>query len=266
MRLHILSDLHLEHSTFAVPQVDADVLVLAGDILTAGHRAVLWAARRQVSQGRPVVQVAGNHEFYGLKLQSERALMHATAERLGIHFLVRSSVVIEGVRILGCTLWTDYRVPIFDTVRMGLETDSVRGMAACSRSLTDHSVIRWKDGEGSRLLTPADLLAEHLLDREWLEAQLATPFAGPTVVITHHAPHVLSIAQEYAESWVTTGFVNDLPASFFEVPVLWIHGHTHSRFDYHIGHCRVVCNPRGYRRHDGSFEVADFDPSFVVDL
>lgn len=266
MRLHILSDLHLEHGTITVPKIDADVLVLAGDILTPGHRALVWATRVQISQGRPVVQVAGNHEFYDREMHSERVVMRETARRLGVHFLDRTSVVIDDVRFLGCTLWTDYRVPILDTAGTSHEIDPARGMAACARSLTDHSVIRWADGEASRLVTPGDLLAEHLLDRAWLEAQLAMPFAGATVVITHHAPHPLSIAQEYGADWVTTGFVNDLPAAFFTVPVLWIHGHTHTRFDYHLGHCRVVCNPRGYRRRNGSYEVDGFDPAFVVNV
>jgi hypothetical protein len=35
---------------------------------------------------------------------------------------------------------------------------------------------------------------------------------------------------------------------------LWTHGHTHHEFDYMIGTCRVVCNPRGY---DGQEEQAD---------
>jgi len=266
MRLHILSDLHLEHGSIVMPQVDADVLVLAGDILTPGHRALVWAARVQVNQGRPVVQVAGNHEFYGRKLQSERALMDETARRLNIHFLSRMSVVIKGVRFLGCTLWTDYQVPIFDKSGTDKTIDPARGMAACARSLTDHSVISWADNEASRLVTPDDLLGEHLLDREWLEAELAQPFVGPTVVVTHHAPHLHSVAKQYATDWVTCGFANDLPASFFVVPVLWVHGHTHSRFDYKVKTCRVICNPRGYRRRDGSFEVPNFNGSLVVDV
>lgn len=266
MRLHILSDLHLEHGTIAVPKINADVLVLAGDILTPGNRALAWSTCVQLSQGRPIVQIAGNHEFYNRQMQSERALMHETARRLGIHYLDRTCAVIEGVRFVGCTMWTDYAVPILDDAGTGKTVDPARGMGACARSLTDHSVIRWADSDATRLVTPSDLLAEHLLDRAWLEAQLAMPCAGPTVVITHHAPHPLSIEKQYAADWVTSGFVNDLPAAFFDVPVLWIHGHTHSRFDYHVKGCRVVCNPRGYRQRDGSYEVTDFDASFVADV
>ena len=269
MRLHILSDLHLEHSVFDMPAVDSDVLILAGDILTPGHRALAWAARESVRRGREVIQVAGNHEYYGRTLQAERMAMRETAERLGIHYLDRDCVVIDGTRFLGCTLWTDYEVSIQDAVGQGMHADPARGMAACARSLADHSAIRWQDAgpaNPARLVAPQDLLGEHQLDRQWLAAQLAIPFDGPTVVMTHHAPHANSIAPKFALNWVTCGFASHLPASFFAVPGLWIHGHTHSRFDYRVLGCRVMCNPRGYRMRSGAYEVDGFDPQLVVEV
>ena len=66
---------------------------------------------------------------------------------------------------------------------------------------------------------------------------------------------------------MSTGFVSELPESFFEVPVLWIHGHTHVTFYYRVGNCRVTCNPRGYlasgRR---GFENRGFNPRLIVEL
>ena len=266
MRLHILSDLHLEHGTLELPAVDSDVLVLAGDILSPGHQAVAWAARPSVNRVRPVLLVAGNHEFYGHTLQGERRRMQDAAGRLGVHFLDRSSVVLAGVRFLGCILWTDYEVPIVDAAGYGLRSDRARAMAACAASLSDHRAVRWEEGGASRLLTPGDLLGEHRLDRRWLASRLAEPFGGPTVVITHHAPHALSIAPRYASDWVTSGFVSQLPDQFFQAPALWIHGHTHTAFDYRVGACRVLCNPRGYPVRDGRFEVEGFDPALVINV
>lgn len=43
-------------------------------------------------------------------------------------------------------------------------------------------------------------------------------------------------------------------------PKLWIHGHTHTRFDYDVGATRVVCNPRGYHHEQ------DYDPEMVIEL
>jgi hypothetical protein len=66
MRLHILSDLHLEFEPFTPPAVEADVVILAGGVGT-GRNGLKWALR--TFPDRPVIYVLGNHEFYGQKLQ-----------------------------------------------------------------------------------------------------------------------------------------------------------------------------------------------------
>jgi len=264
MRLHVLSDLHLEHATFGVPSVQSDVLVLAGDILCPGHEAVAWAARESVCLGRPVVFVGGNHEFYDALYQQERVAMQQAARRTGVHCLDRSSVVVDRVRFIGCTLWTDFGLEI--QTEQGLLSDVAIGMSNCARHLVDYRAIRWQSDDSRRLLLPGDTLSMHVLEREWLDKELSKPFDGKTVVVTHHAPHRLSLAAKFSDDWVSTGFVSQLPDSFFAVPDVWIHGHTHARFDYRAGSCRVVCNPRGYRLRSGDFEVPGFDPGCVVNV
>ena len=106
----------------------------------------------------------------------------------------------------------------------------------------------------------------HWVDRDWLRRQVAEPFDGPTVVVTHHAPSLGSVATPYAADWLTPAFVSELPSEFFEGSTLWAHGHTHSPFDYQRGRCRVVSNPRGYRMPDGSYENHMFNPRCVVEV
>ncbi len=66
MRLHILSDLHLEFAPFVTPDAVPDAVILAGDIHT-GRNGLKWAL--QTFPDHPVIYVLGNHEFYGQKLQ-----------------------------------------------------------------------------------------------------------------------------------------------------------------------------------------------------
>jgi predicted phosphodiesterase len=118
------------------------------------------------------------------------------------------------------------------------------------------------------LLKPEHTLEFHRQERAWLENKLAKPFDGPTVVITHQAPHRNSMAEEYQSDWVSAAFASEFPDHFFDVPVLWVRGHTHTSFDYRVGNCREVCNPRGYMEGHPKPkpENAAFNPGFVIDI
>ena len=158
------------------------------------------------------------------------------------------------------------------------KTAMERATKVAKLQLNDYSSIRWAETTESvdqavahvkprkRRLTPEDTGALHQRARAWLAAKLADPFDGPTVVVTHHAPHRGSLASHYQANWLSGAFVSELPGYFFEVPSLWIHGHIHESFDYQAGNCRVVCNPRGYLRHDRGLENTQFNPELVVEL
>ncbi len=246
MRLLLLSDLHLELSDLALPRdLDFDVALLAGDIVNPGHRLCDWIAASPVLQrARAVVAVSGNHEYFDAVLQQEAAAMQAHGMP-SLHLLDTAQVVIGGVRFLGCTLWTDFALRI-DTPQ-GLRSDPARGIAAAQQMMADYRCIGWREGGATRRLTPHDTLRLHRQQRDWLQQRLAEAFDGPTVVLTHHGPHRGSLAPRFAADWISTAYLSELPQSFFEVPALWLHGHTHSSHDYRVGRCRIVCNPRGYQ-------------------
>jgi Icc-related predicted phosphoesterase len=87
----------------------------------------------------------------------------------------------------------------------------------------------------------------HASSKAFLAETLATTFAGPTVVVTHHGPQWLSVHPRYRADLLTAAFVSDLSALIMDFqPNLWVHGHVHSSFDYSVGQTRVLCNPHGY--------------------
>jgi predicted phosphodiesterase len=272
MKLLLLSDLHLELSDLAVPdQLDFDVAVLAGDIVCPGVRLHDWLARTPaLRRAAAVVAVNGNHEYFDGVLQHDAAAMQraaAASTMPPLHLLDCSELHLDGVRFLGCTLWTDFELRI-DTPD-GPAADRERGMAVASRAMADYRAIGWCDAPQSqaRRLTPHDTLRMHRQQRRWLQDRLAEPHDGATVVVTHHGPHRRSLAPRFAANWVSTAYLSELPAPFFEVPALWVHGHTHSSHDYRIGNCRVVCNPRGYQTAAmAGPENAAFDPGRVVQI
>jgi hypothetical protein len=277
----VLSDLHLEQGTsYSRPWThDAfDVVILAGDIQSPGRKAVIWAQRHSVFGGRPVVLVPGNHEYYGAtSMRQELEVMRELAKGSNVHVLERGVVTLNGVRFLGCTLWTDFLLPIRHTEDGGVnaepQTNVYMALSEANRRMTDFKLIQVLEPasrqnryrEFKRPLRAEDTLAMHWVDRDWLRRELAQPFDGPTVVVTHHAPSPLSVDGKYDGDALTPAFASDLPAEYFEVPDLWVHGHTHSKANYGKGpRCHVFSNPRGYRKEDGSFENADFWPGLVI--
>lgn len=248
VRLHIISDLHLSVQGMSVPPLRADLTILAGDIARPAA-AMRWAA----ALGRPVLYVPGNHEFYGSSIPETRALLAAEAARHGIHLLDQGQIVLNGVRYLGTTLWTDFQLFGADKAAAA-KTQSAAFMR-------DFSVIRNAAGE---VYTPDDSIALFKEQVDWLDRALDEPFEGPTVVITHHAPAPLSVHPRFADSLVSAGFASDCTALMGRAS-LWIHGHMHNSSDYSIRGTRVICNPRGYSK-DGVNENAEFDPALRIDI
>lgn len=253
MRIRVLSDLHLEFAPMPAPPVDCDVVVLAGDI-HQGPNGLLWA--RRSFPATPVIYVPGNHEYYGHDWDALRPALAAQARALGIHLLDGGQCVLDGVRFLGCTLWTDF--DLFGTARRD------EAMAACRRALFDYRHIH----AGAQLLHPEQTRQRHQHERDWLAAELLRPALGQwhaTVVVTHMLPSERSTAERFKAQLTCAGFASGLDALVQQADV-WIHGHTHDSCDYALGACRVVCNPRGYQHANRRFENARFDDRLVVQI
>jgi len=248
VKLHILSDVHLEFSRFDPPPTGADVVVLAGDIWL-GPRGVEWAAR---SFDRPVIYVVGNHEYYGGHYRNTLTKMKRAAAGTCVNVLDTEQIVLDGVRFLAATLWTDFAAT----------GNPVLAQLAAQKYMSDYSRIR---AAAYRRLRPADTRSAHLEARAFLEAALAQPFDGCTVVVTHHAPAQASIAAPFLQnpSHLNAAYASDLEALFGPPVALWVHGHTHASSDYWLAGTRVVCNPRGYIPYEANPE---FDPGLVVEV
>jgi predicted phosphodiesterase len=265
MRLLVLSDLHVEFTPFDAAQLDRrrfDLVVLAGDIHHAAD-AVEWG--RRSFPDHPIVQVAGNHEFYGSAYQPALDLMRSAAARLDVHLLENDAVEIDGVSFAGCTAWTDFR--LYERAGRPAHMTSAQAMVVSRRRIIDYDLVRWQDPdapEGVRAFRPEDSAALHRHSRGWLESHLRRATPGPRVVVTHHLPSWFSVSPEFACADSNPGFASDLDDLFPGVD-LWIHGHTHSSHDYVASGTRIVCNPRGYPWKDGGFENRRFDPLRIVE-
>jgi predicted phosphodiesterase len=253
MRLQILSDLHLSTGAVSCPDTGADLVILAGD-LGRPATALEWAR----GLGRPALYVPGNHEFYGGSLDGTVAELRRLSQGGQVSVLSQDARVIGGVRFLGTTLWTDFR--LFDD-----SGQRAAAMEAGSRFTRDFSRIRLCETDEA-LFTPAHSTTVFDAQVAWLKARLDEPFEGPTVVITHHPPSRGSIHPRFEGSLINACFASDADHLLDGARVdLWIHGHMHDSFDYVRNGTRVVCNPRGYNRQ-GVAENPHFDPAFTIEL
>ena len=248
MRLHVLSDLHLEFGRFLLPEVDADVIVLAGDIHT-GKNALSWI--RGAFPDKPVIHVLGNHEFYGQKIPKLTQELKELTKDSNIHVLENDRLDLGDIVILGATLWTDFQ----------LDGDPVLAEVAAVTNITDFQRIRV--APSYRRFRPADARRLHAESLEWLMKETEAARERKVVVITHHAPSPQSIPLRYRNNPLNPAFASNLePFIRTSGVALWIHGHIHESSDYVVGSTRIVANPRGYPGEP----VRNFDPTLVIDI
>lgn len=248
MRIHILSDLHLEFASFQLSNTQADVIVLAGDIHT-GRNGIKWIL--ETIPDRPVIYVLGNHEFYGQKIPKLTTEIKELVKRSRVRVLENDAVEIGDVVFLGAALWTDFR----------LNGDPVIAEVAAQAGMTDFRRIRVTPSY--RRFRPKDARRIHAETIGWLTGQLESNRGKKVVVVTHHAPSPRSIPERFRNDPLNPAFASNLEPFVGESGVrLWIHGHIHQRSDYQIGNTRVIANPRGYPNE----VLTGFDPSLVVEI
>lgn len=260
-RLWIFSDLHQDWANNAwdpaahAPAGGFDVAAVAGDLHMPLTMALDWLGDRL--PGVPTIYVPGNHDFWSAGGDGRAtyddliARGRDAAARHGVHLLLDNAVTLDGVRFLGGTLWTDLRL---GTWSLGHALNSSR------KGMNDYKRIRRRASGRHKYIRPVDTLALHRATVAFLDAELAAPRAGPTVVVTHHAPHPASLPDAAMDlRWC---YASDLGGLIDHGrPDLWVHGHLHDRADYRLGATRIVCNPRGHVEEPSS---RTFDPSLVI--
>lgn len=242
MLINYFSDIHLEFGSLLAPDNDADIIVAAGDI-GVSLQGVNWLK----SCNKPVIYVAGNHEFYGQEYNETLKKLRIECAGTRIHFLENGIFNYNGVRFLGCSLWADLFAD-------GNEKAEILGM-----SLNDFRKIKFN----KEAFNQKHFFNLHYRSKQWLERQLAQPFDGKTIVVTHHAPTEWSW-NESSNALKKLAYCNDLKYLFHEYEIdVWFHGHIHSPGDYRITRSRILSNPRGYV---GRKLVDSFDLNKVVDI
>lgn len=270
MNIQLLSDLHLEANPdfVATPAPGADLLVLAGDVgsyQTRRDGSVMaepdWGLQRfsplpqYAGWPVPVLFLPGNHEYDALDVDDAHRELRRTCERLGMVWLERETLVLDGVRFVGTTLWSDY-----DALGKTMTSPGNGDLEQRDKAFRAANFYLSKmAGQRHGRLFDAEAMRELGLEcQHWLREALAQPFQGPTVAVTHFAPTLHSVDPRYGLSPGTAGFCNALD-ELLPLADLWLHGHLHHALDLQVGRCRIVANPLGYahKNEQDGFQPAD---------
>ncbi len=265
MKIQLLSDLHNEFLrngkyrpghpwSGSIPETDADIIVLAGDI-DVGIQGAEWAIAESKRLGKAILYVLGNHEFYHHEYYSVKDGIAKLCEGTSVHYLDTGVFVQDDVRIIGTTLWTDYDA--YDVVPREQSTLYI------DNCLTDHRIVEIKVNEVVERFTPQQALHIHQRELNWLDAQLSENFEGRTVVVTHHGPHQICQHPGFPMSEMSGAFHSDLSGLIESNDIaVWAFGHTHANVDEVVANTRIISNQAGYPGEG----VTGFDAEFVIEL
>lgn len=251
MKILPISDIHAESSPWNRPQGPiytghADLVIAAGDIHTKGRGPSYL--RSIYGDAAEIVFVPGNHEYYGASIKEEDDRLRSACEAEGIHFLQCDSVTIQGVKIAGCTLWTDFELFGQDKQRSA--------MFEAQKHIMDYPSIYTNDKK-LRTVDPLGIREVHTEHRDWLKQQ------QPDIVVTHHCPLTACVHLDFAEDLASAAFASNLAKLVDQSGAkYWICGHSHIAKRFLIGKTEVVMNCCGYYHE----QVKRFNPGLILEI
>jgi len=251
-KIYCISDLHLEfydnyeqlYEKLEQIMPDADILILAGDIgYPADSRYPIAVDSKINNVGscednltnllirfkkryQHVIMVMGKHEYYGIKNFDRHSAVSAMEEicaKTDVVLLNNNTVVINGVKFIGTTLWTNaekhikYMMADFGKVFKEVK-DYNDEFFKCYRWLADCLM---------------DDLGDHTVKRQ--------------VVITHHLPTSKLSHAKYDGNLANSGYYVDIIDNLLLDKVkYWFCGHTHQTTTLRHNGVHYVVNPSGY--------------------
>ena len=245
VKFQIMSDLHIE-TLDEIPEIDtciepsADILILAGDIGRIHKYEQLKGFLVQLCpKFQVVLYVLGNHEYYkvdGIEVKTMKELLEDVytiqKDIPNLHILDRSSVIVDDVCVIGCTLWTQATVNIPPFV--------VR--------IPNMNIVKYND-MFNRDLTYIETMIKYCAEKKLR-----------LVVVSHHCP-TYTISDKKDNKYRSL-YCSNLDHLLDRSRVhTWICGHIHVNFDLKTRNgTRLVSNQRGKPRDS----IVDFVKNKVI--
>lgn len=239
----ILDDAHTEFhgdskSRFINQLADADVLILAGDIVTFSRKSCETTIKAACTKYKHVVMIEGNHERYHTSPYWSLYKARKLEEKYpNFHLLDKQTITIEEVTFAGATTWFP------NTPDAWILKDSLNDFTQIK------DFVPWVFEENEKCI------------EFWNNIKA-------DVYISHHAPSSLSIHPNFKSSKTNCYYVEERLGKAIErnQPKYCIHGHMHHSVNYQIGETKVISNPYGYESSDMRGLNKDFKYDYVIEL
>lgn len=269
MRIHLQSDVHIEFDRKPTHTLaGGETLLLAGDVCVAdllrkertdkkarAHRRVCDAFfKEECAKYEKVYMILGNHEHYHGVFDNTAMIMREYLKDTNVTLLDKEWVRLnDHWELFGGTMWTDFN-----------QSDWF-AMQDAKNKMNDHLIIEKVEGEDLKRFLPEDAVLEYQDTVAELVSHVIDHPDTKKIIMTHHAPCAQSIAARFQGMRLNAAYYTEMSNWIIDQPDLkyWFHGHMHDYFDYIVGDCRVVCNPRGYAGYELNEE---FKPEFEVVL
>lgn len=249
-----LSDLHTETFKYKmnINNDMCDIVIFAGDI---GNKfQAMKLINELLEKNIIVIYVLGNHEFYnynnkvktideikdGWKKRSE--------ENENLHVLDDSSVVIKGIKFIGSTAWTKISTENYDAKTINYEIDCLSDF---------QKIIKRKLMRGYRTIRGYPITLEdydnmHIKSINYIKDEIAKPFNGRKILITHHpitkeSKHPDFENYDFNSQFFTSDYSEIIHNSDLHY---YFHGHIHYYFKYDLNETNVLCNAYGYAKYN----------------
>jgi predicted phosphohydrolase len=206
--VQVCSDIHLERDDISdiskIITPNAEILVLAGDIGNPMKSIYNDFLNYYSKLFNIIFIITGNHEYYGNSMiETNKKIEEICNLYDNIYFLNNKTFKYEGILFIGTTLWS--LIPEDYTVYDQLS------------SMNDFKLIKEFTLEEYRKL--------FINNVKFIKNNLEEN----SIIITHHAPSMKCIAEEYKYDKVNCCFASDLDELFMNNKVIgWIYGHTHN--------------------------------------
>lgn len=287
----IFSDVHQRFDKVSI-HPDVQIILVLGD-LGEGNDCANWL----ISLNKTVLYVPGNHEFYNYDITERIKELENKFKNSKVILLNDKVAQAKNVQFIGSTLWSDQFSLNPQMMKISSSMINDYKFIEVSKLLTNeeylneynnmveqfnNSVPKLKGffSKKPKYLNPLLALLLHKKSVSFLHNQLAKPFNGSTVVMTHHAPLLSSLLfSGYAPIDENNQFLDFFNLKFRETknasyasdlsflikefkPNLWLHGHLHNGAHYAYEKTSIISNPIGYE----DWQNPHFTQPFLIDL